>query len=136
MRDPWDKAELVAECERLRQWLLLRMDDEARERYRRIADQYFALARQGTRISAHAHSLRRREARVLTIPAVLYRDRAAPGVSIANLSRAASRRCALWRMRVALAKVRPGRGTIALRSTLSKDIDGEMSCDSRSLRVG
>jgi hypothetical protein len=41
----------VAECERLREWLLSRMDDVARERYRRIADQYFALARQETKIS-------------------------------------------------------------------------------------
>jgi hypothetical protein len=54
MPDPWDKAELVAECERLREWLLLRMDDEARERSRGIADQYFALARPETKISAHA----------------------------------------------------------------------------------
>jgi hypothetical protein len=75
MRDPLDQAELVAECERLREWLLLRMDDEARERSRRIADQYFALARPETKISAHALSFRRREARVLTVPSV-YRDRA------------------------------------------------------------
>ena len=54
MPDPWNKAELVAECKRLREWLLLRMDDEARERYRRIVDQYFTLARQETKISAHA----------------------------------------------------------------------------------
>jgi hypothetical protein len=49
----------VAECERLREWLLLWMDDEARERYRRIADQYFMLARQETKVFAHARSLRR-----------------------------------------------------------------------------
>ena len=54
MPDPWNKAELVAECERLRAWLLSWMDDEARERYRRIVDQYFTLARQETKISAHA----------------------------------------------------------------------------------
>jgi hypothetical protein len=66
MPDPRNKAELVAECERLRAWLLSRMDDEARERYRRIVDQYFTLARQETKISAHAHPLPRREARVLT----------------------------------------------------------------------
>jgi hypothetical protein len=43
MPDPW----VVAECERLREWLLLWMDDEARERYRRIADQYFMLGAAG-----------------------------------------------------------------------------------------
>ena len=47
--DPWDKAELVAECERLREGLLLRLDDEARELCRRIADQYLILARQATK---------------------------------------------------------------------------------------
>jgi len=75
MFDAWDKAELVAECERLREWLLSRMDDVARERYRRIADQYFALALQETKISLLTPSLRRRDARALTLPAVLYRDR-------------------------------------------------------------
>jgi len=75
MSDAWDKAELVAECERLREWLLSRMDDVARERSRRIAEHYFALALQETKISFHAPSLRRRDARALTLPAVLYPDR-------------------------------------------------------------
>jgi hypothetical protein len=66
MPDPWNKAELVAECERLRERLLLQMDDEARERYRKIAEQYFMRARQGTKISAHSHSFSKLEARVLT----------------------------------------------------------------------
>jgi hypothetical protein len=41
MQEGVEKAQVVAECERLRDRLLSRMDDESRERCRRIVDQYF-----------------------------------------------------------------------------------------------
>jgi hypothetical protein len=59
MPDSWNTAELVAECERLRERLLLRADDEARERYRRIAELYLTRARTESRVEAGAAPLSR-----------------------------------------------------------------------------
>jgi hypothetical protein len=59
MPDSWNAAELVAECERLRERLLLRADDEARERYRRIAELYLTRARTESRAEAGVAPLSR-----------------------------------------------------------------------------
>jgi hypothetical protein len=57
MPDSRNKMELVAECERLKEKLLSRLDDETRERYLRIVDQYFKLARTKMDIGARVHHL-------------------------------------------------------------------------------
>jgi hypothetical protein len=57
MADSWNKQELVAECKRLKEKLLSRVDDETRERCLRIVDQYFKLARTKANIGASVHHL-------------------------------------------------------------------------------
>ena len=45
MHYPWNKADVVAECEHLRDWLLGRLDDDAQQLFRTICSRYFAIDR-------------------------------------------------------------------------------------------
>jgi hypothetical protein len=54
MADASDTVELVAECKRLKEWLLLSAGDEVREACRIIFERYCALAQAEQRIEQPA----------------------------------------------------------------------------------
>ena len=54
MADAWNTVELVAECRRLKERILLRAGDEVREGCRNIFEHYSALAQAGRKIERPA----------------------------------------------------------------------------------
>jgi hypothetical protein len=50
MYHPWNKEDVVAECEHLRDWLLGRLDGDAQQLFRSICSRYFAADRRSPEI--------------------------------------------------------------------------------------
>jgi hypothetical protein len=50
MRCQWREEDVVAECEHLRDWLLGRLDHDARQLFRTVCSRYFAADRAGPEI--------------------------------------------------------------------------------------